>query len=487
MVRSTSVRLRILERRTAGSAALSLALISLAAAGCSSPRERQLDRVAKDWCQTIRASQVIPVYPLSEDVQPGDVFAVQTTIGKQAQIYADKGFLPLDQLVVRLPLHSPPDSDSKDRAAANPYVDFYAQSFWAGTWRADQRRPGWPGSEPQGETHLTPAALGAAIPAHTVAAPRAAFPSYTFEVQRGAGAQLAIPISGVPVGLGLMGSQQASGSVSIRDAYTYGLDIATLYTELLEWWQEYPEIQTTLARVAEEAGTEVYLRTVNRVYLTTGVTVALHNLESAGGGIDAGVSPELDLLALAVEDPAAAEAATAAYTKVLDSLSKLATDAAPGGSVRFTQASQRAVTLEQDFDRPLVIGYLGFDVRVLPGGNLGTPVPSFAVLDRGQAVPAVDATPEIVEYERLFSELSAELDEAGQQRVLTAAASALGGEFQRHFDAARESRGIFNAFHSAKNHYTQVETQAEETARMKRIAQALDTARRAEEGSGAGS
>ena len=74
-------------------------------AGCATQKMsgNQLARVAKDWSLSIRASQVIPVYPLTEDLQqPGDVFLVQTPIEEQVKIYLDKGFLPLENLVTRL-------------------------------------------------------------------------------------------------------------------------------------------------------------------------------------------------------------------------------------------------------------------------------------------------------------------------------------------------------------------------------------------------
>ena len=44
---------------------------------------------------TIRGSQVIPVYPLTEDIQPGDVFLVQLPIDQQQKLYQQNGFLPL--------------------------------------------------------------------------------------------------------------------------------------------------------------------------------------------------------------------------------------------------------------------------------------------------------------------------------------------------------------------------------------------------------
>ena len=79
-----------------------LAALVLSTACTSTLRNKQLERVAKDWALVIRASQVIPVYPLTEDLQPGDVLLVSTPIEEQVAIYKEKGFLPLDQHLVRL-------------------------------------------------------------------------------------------------------------------------------------------------------------------------------------------------------------------------------------------------------------------------------------------------------------------------------------------------------------------------------------------------
>lgn len=80
---------------------LAVLLLCLGMAGCVS-RGEQLERVAKDWCETIRASQVIAVYPLTQDLQPGDVFLVQTPIDRQQALYRADGFLPLDNHIARL-------------------------------------------------------------------------------------------------------------------------------------------------------------------------------------------------------------------------------------------------------------------------------------------------------------------------------------------------------------------------------------------------
>ena len=83
---------------------LALLIASGLAAGCVGPGsvQRQVERTAKDWCLVVRASQVIPVYPLTEDVVPGDVFLVDVPREEQARVYAAKGFLPLDHHLVRI-------------------------------------------------------------------------------------------------------------------------------------------------------------------------------------------------------------------------------------------------------------------------------------------------------------------------------------------------------------------------------------------------
>lgn len=322
------------------------------AVGCASPA-RELDRVAKDWCLTIRASQVLPVYPLSEDVRPGDVFVVPNTALEQARIYEEKGFLSLDQRVTRL--HD------------LPYEEYYAGGF-SGLPRAAAPPEG--GSEAEG--------------AGALALPRAAFPSYNFEVTRSAGLKIALPLQGVASGLGLMGAEKAVGTVTIRDAYTYGVASDSVLIAFDKWWTSSEHIQNMLKSVAAQINETVYLRVVTRVYLTGGVTVSMTNLSSSGAGADVGAAPQIDLINLAAEDPEAAEAGAVAYSKVLEVLSGKLNSNAPGGAFRFVQASSRAVTLDENFDRPLVIGYRGFDLQVYRDGSLSAPLPSFATM-RGES------------------------------------------------------------------------------------------------------
>src|SRR5262249_20761502 len=78
--------------------ALAFLLVLGQMAGCITPHDKsgELSRVAKDWCLTVRASQVIPVYPLTRDLRPGDVFVTTVPIGQEVSAFEQKGFLPLD-------------------------------------------------------------------------------------------------------------------------------------------------------------------------------------------------------------------------------------------------------------------------------------------------------------------------------------------------------------------------------------------------------
>jgi len=367
---------------------LSCCIFALA---CGMTRQEQLEAVAKDWCMTIRASQIIPVYPLTEDVHPGDIFLVQTTIDRQQEIYAQRGFLPLDNHLARI--------------RPSGYASFYAHSFLAGA--PDAVLPvEWIRPE-VGEDGTLIDEWGPA--------PNAAFPTYSFAVDQGAGLNLAVPISGIPVGLSLLGAETANGSVSIERARTMGVDTISLFRDLRQWALLHRDFLRAYAPAEGEAPRN-YLRVLTRVYATGKLDVALSDAKSFSGGLDAGVPRPVELLTARapndLEDAGASSIEN--YTKNLailnkslaapvsgapeggspepgaaDLVAQAAGGMAPGGSLRVTAASSRFIALQQEFDPPLVIGYLGFDVQILEGGRIGPPIPTHARIDpksQGEAV-----------------------------------------------------------------------------------------------------
>ncbi len=205
---------------------LSLVSICMTAGGCGTIRDmkrrKQLEEVAKDWCYTIRASQVIPVYPLTEDLQVGDVFLVHQHAENQHKEYKRRGFLPMEQLLVRL--------------HPEGYHNFYLQSH--GTRGRDDIPHHWkfpngafgsahepkegdkPSDNPPNKWHFGPIA---------------AFPSYGFDIQQGQAFSLSIPVKGVPVAMSILGAQAAKCSLTIKDAHTYGIDTLQIEKQVRDW------------------------------------------------------------------------------------------------------------------------------------------------------------------------------------------------------------------------------------------------------------
>lgn len=326
--------------------------------GCSSTT--QVQKAARDWCATIRASQVVPVYPLTEDIQPGDIFLVQVPITKQQELYERDGFLPLDNHL--------------DRMNPGGYDQFYGLSFFAA-----------------GKTNKLPRDW--IRPSDTnqswQAAPHTTFPSYSFAVRQGAGMNLAVPVQGVPVGLSLMASHAASGTIEIKDAYTMGVDTVSLYRQLQDWAGLNADF---LQYFAQGDRLTNYLRVVTRIYATGKMSVNLKDASNRGAGLDVGAAKPVELLvpSLSASGANTTQAALENYTNAWNSLSQIVQaagavkDAAgnllPGGSLRLTAASTRSISIDESFIPPVVFGYLGFDCVIGTNGDLGAPIPTYAVL-----------------------------------------------------------------------------------------------------------
>lgn len=344
-----------------------IAALTLLLAGCRSldrSRDVQLSRVAKDWCLTIRASQVLPVYPLTEDLQVGDVFLVSTPIEEEVKDLEADGFLPLDNVIARI--------------QPTGWQQFYNGAYGVGDTSVVPRN--WQFPEP------APAA-----PPLTAwsTAPGAAFPSYTFQVKRGAGANLAIPIQSVPVGLSLMQTGDAYGTVNIASASTYGLPISVLAPQVNAWAAKNRAFLRQYGPSTEPNGKveQHYVRVVYRVYVAGGVNVSLINNESRGGRLDAGASKSVALF----DAGSTTDAADAAkdYQSMLSALSQSVAAATPSASIQIASASSRGVAINETFPRPLVVGYLGFDRPINADGTLGPAIPTHA---RVTGQPTADAT-----------------------------------------------------------------------------------------------
>ncbi len=427
--------------------------------GCPANPTNDLTKVAKDWSLTIRASQVIPVYPLSEDVVPGDVFLVQTPISEQAKVYEDSGFLALDQLVTRLATQEV----SKDFFN---YENFYGNGYFAGTYSTQtgpHPRPGI-GSET------------------AVIAPRAAFPAYSFSINQSTGFNLALPLSGVPIALGLMNTSSATGTVTLGDAYTYGIDTESVARALYTWWKsnqnEGAKRRENFKQISKNSNQELYLRVVTRVFITRSLDVTITNTESTAAGAQfsnpiqltattptpatppansSTTTPAPLTLSTPVNGTDSASNAFTAYTNSLNALnSSLIPSATPNGNLQFVNGTSRSVSMKQTFERPLVIGYQGFDVKIFADGNLSTLIPSFGVLngkikDGNTSFHPVgiknDLTP-------ILNNLRAR-PEVQRKQIAGKVATAIGGQFKTQYLSYLDSgkNNAYEAFKQAKDDY----------------------------------
>lgn len=224
-------------------------------------RQREIERVARDWCLTLRASQIIPIYPLREDLHPGTMFVTSTNIDDLRSYWKRKGYLPMDSEFDRLP--------SEWLSASNSYRGSFGvrgRDALPDVWRFPQG-PSMPGQ------------------ARTTAwenAPLAAFPSYSFKINRGEGFTGALPIQGVPVMFSSLNARSATVSVTLTQCYTYGIPQLAMQRAVARWVANQDN-RFTLGKYLPANGEYRWLRVVTRVYLakTVSVSVTMDKASSA--------------------------------------------------------------------------------------------------------------------------------------------------------------------------------------------------------------
>lgn len=296
--------------------------------GCCSS-DTALQNINKDWNKTIRAAHVYPVNPLTQDLQPGDIFFTDRTI-EDLTAWDQTGYLPLDHLIARL--------------YPTNYEAFYQYSFG---YKEDELLP---------KVFLSDNSWSNA--------PVAAFPGYTFKISQGGAMNVSLPIQGVPVGLGLMGAKNASGTVTITDAHTYGIDEMSL----LEQVEDFVNDPTNAAKILKQfppaatATNICFLQVVSRVFSTGKVAVSMVNESAAGGSVSVGTSAAASIPGFQGTN------AAIDYSNLVSAVNSIVNSstaaAAPGGSLKFSQVTARSVSMDETFAKPVLIGYVGFSVPI---------------------------------------------------------------------------------------------------------------------------
>jgi hypothetical protein len=173
-----------------------------------------------------------------------------------------------------------------------------------------------------------------------------------------------------------MHSGKASGSLVFGSAYTFGLDNITLYEKVKLWAASNRELLRPYSPRLNQDGKKLYqfLRVVSRVYAVGDVNVTMVNDEATSGDLSGGADKPVTL-------PGVKEgAAFQNLSSVLNVVNAVAEKQLPGGRLKFAAASSRSVSMNERFDRPLVIGYVGFDVPILEWGRIGSPISTLSQL-----------------------------------------------------------------------------------------------------------
>ncbi len=383
---------------------LAVALASASMTGCARQRvDRQLGTVAKEWSKTIRASQVIPIYPLSEDLQPGDCFVVEVPTEDEVQLWEREGFLPLVHHVARLNV-TPYSKTYRNEAygvkkgAPQPPTLWQRLRDGAATTRPAVVNNVFVLSVPLlGPLTLpVPRVLAARHiqPTHWDMAPRASFPTFRVAVSTETAGDASIPISGLPLGLSVLNAQEAVASVTLSDAYTYGQDVAAVLKKAQECLggqqlARYEPREVWDGEAETYRKNYSYLRVVHRVYLVGGVNVSVTDTSDTQAGLrffrpkpsDDPAVQKKQADALAAQNAALAEETN----RLNRALALASVDSVPGGAISVTDRSTRSISLKETFDRPLVVGYISFDIPIGKCGKLGKNIVATQVrLDRGR-------------------------------------------------------------------------------------------------------
>lgn len=146
-----------------------------------------------------------------------------------------------------------------------------------------------------------------------------------------------------------------------------------------------------------------YLRVISRVYLAGRLNVSLQSSRNVGATASGGLLNPLDVVV--PQTGGNTEAVTLdAYSKNIAKLNELINeslktiDAAgqpkilPGGQVKVVSASASSVSLVETFLKPLVVGYLGFDMVIGTDGRIGAPIPTHSLLKQ-ENIGEIGTTP----------------------------------------------------------------------------------------------
>jgi hypothetical protein len=291
-------------------------------AGCSTPH----GYFVKEWSRPIREMQVKPIYPPKEDVAVGDVIAdPYPNLADENAALDAATFLEIGPVLFSVPV-----------------IDAIQAHYNA--------RPSFPktaAKDSNGEFPESAVATGwVYVGGQRVRLNHVAFPEISFTDITQGNLEALVPIQAVNVALGGAFGEFHSVSMKLRAAESYGLPAANALAAL----------NTALGNAANKTALMAVwapnkaVLLITEVYTVRDIEIAATFKKSFGasiglpgyGGSASGLDPtaKLDDRMKQLND----------YNNKLKDLST------PGGAVRITSVSDRAITMQRTFQRPIVVG-----------------------------------------------------------------------------------------------------------------------------------
>jgi len=405
-----------------------LALLGCAAinAGCSSPTVEP-GYVAKQWAVAFRELQLTPVFPPREDVQVGDVYVVPVAPEDEQKLFRTRGYLPRGLWVHTLDLNRQVNSFYRERPSF-PQTNIERVEIFRQTWERikdgsaeDVRRytenfleyvdsvnkayPALP--QPTSKTDLW-ATNGDANRLRIVGFPE--FMSATFTQ---GDLSAFYPTDTGATNMQTMFSRAKSVTVKVPVAESYGLPMSIILPALRQQAQYDPSTARRLGlspdvphspfdnvdvflaadaknrKVDANGNVIVRLRVATEVYYARVLDITIQARKADGASFqytegtpeqraaaqeessspsaaNSDVTDEVeetdsDLSAAAEQRAAGLEARLAALERDKE---RVPEGGLPGGSARVLSVSENHIGMRRVFDRPVAIGFRGFDFEV---------------------------------------------------------------------------------------------------------------------------
>lgn len=350
---------------------LFVGMLTLAIAGCTTTPKGY---VAREWSQSLRELNIVPVFPPREDVYVGDIYLDPAPPDKEVKT----GPLPIGQIVGRLTLTNELNAFYSTRASFPPtqpettnfMANYTNNPFALLPQAADTNRDIFAG----GDIHRLR---------------MVGFPSFMSATFSQGDLSAVIPVEGINIGLAGSSSRSRTATISIPVAESYGLpssevlDAAVKGGKLSGAGKSFSGTNIFYCTGTKSINSNhVYLRLITEVFYTRAIDVSIGQKTTSGIGVSAKPMVSAGTVTQVVstlssntngststtrtETGSTVERAAELNRQLTESLGQTT----PGGSVKFVSAGDYGVGMRRTYERPIAIGYRALLLKIDQDGSV---------------------------------------------------------------------------------------------------------------------